>query len=94
MVVGEHNRSKSEVTKTAFELEQYFIHPLYDIGGWNNNDLALIRLKGSIPFCLEVAPVCLPDADVPPGKLCVATGWGYTRGGYDGRGITLYFVIV
>ena len=75
-----------------FEVEQYFIHPLY--GGSPVNDIALIRLKSSISFCREVAPVCLPEVDVPPGKICVATGWGITRGGYDGKGITPYVVIV
>ena len=67
----------------AFEVERYFIHPLYQIGSWVNNDIALIRLKSSIPFCREVAPVCLPEVDVSPGKICVTTGWGSTVGGYD-----------
>ena len=75
----------------TFEVEQIFVHPL-NIG--LNNDIALLRLNSSIQFCREVAPVCLPEVDVPPGKICVATGWGITRGGYDGRGITPYFVIV
>ena len=78
----------------AFEVENCFIHPLYKTGDWLNNDIALIRLKSSIPFCREVAPVCLPKVDVSPGKICVATGWGNTRGGYDGGGTAPHFVIV
>ena len=75
----------------AFEVEHFYVHPLYSA---HDNDIALLRLKSSIQFCREVAPVCLPEVDVSPGKICVATGWGRTRGGYDGKGITPYCVIM
>ena len=94
VVVGEHNRSNSEVSKMTFEVEHFFVHPLYRVGKYLNNDIALIRLKRSIPFCREVAPVCLPEANVSPGTICVSTGWGDTRGEYDIRGKRSYFVIL
>ena len=78
----------------AFEVEHFFVHPLYRVGLVMKNDIALIRLKSSIPFCREVAPVCLPKANVSPGTICVTTGWGDTRGECDVRGITSYFVII
>ena len=82
VVVGEHNRSKFEDSKMVFEVEHTFTHPLYQGGNGHNNDIALVRLKGSIEYCREVAPVCLPDAEVSPGKICMTTGWGDAKGGH------------
>ena len=82
VVVGVHNRSKSEDSKMVFEVEHTFTHPLYESANGHNNDIALVRLKGSIEYCREVAPVCLPDEEVPPGKICMTTGWGDAKGGH------------
>ena len=81
VVVGEHNRSKSE-DSMVFEVEHTFTHPLFEGATGHNNDIALVRLKGSIEYCHEVAPVCLPDAEVPPGRICMTTGWGDAKGGH------------
>jgi len=82
VVVGEHNRSKTEGTESIWAIDRIFIHPYYDVGKSHTNDIALIRLKGSIEYRREVAPLCLPKTEVLPGTQCVATGWGQTRGGY------------
>ena len=82
VVVGEHNRSKSEDSKMVFEVEYTYTHPLYQSVNGHENDIALIKLKGRIVYCREVAPVCLPDADVSPGKMCMTTGWGDAKGGH------------
>ena len=66
----------------TFEVEQLCVHPLYSARGFNN-DIALIKLKGSIEYCREVAPVCLPETDVSPGTICVTTGWGATKGEHE-----------
>ena len=83
VVVGQHNRSKSEDSKMVFEVEHTFTHPLYQGANGPDNDIALVRLKSSIEYCREVAPVCLPDAEVSPGKICMTTGWGDANGGHQ-----------
>ena len=82
VVVGQHNRSKSENTTMTFEVDQLCVHPLY-LARRFNNDIALIKLKGSIEYCREVVPVCLPEKDVSPGTICVTTGWGDTKGEHE-----------
>ena len=86
VVVGEHNRYKSDGTEVVFEVERFFIYPRH-IGSrvTNSHDIALIRLKGRLEYNRQVAPVCLPKTDISPGALCVTTGWGLTKGGCDDR---------
>ncbi|KAI0218615.1 Cubilin [Lamellibrachia satsuma] len=84
VVVGEHNRYKFEGTEMVLEVERFFIYPRYFTRGFNN-DIALIRLKGSLEYRREVAPVCLPDTDISPGTVCVTTGWGHTAGTGDNK---------
>ena len=55
------------------------MHPSYDAQK-NVNDIALMRIEGTMEYRTEVSPVCLPDADVAAGTECVATGWGDTKG--------------
>ena len=73
--------------ETVFELEQSFVHPLYEVGHSANNDIALIKLKGSITYSREVAPLCLPEKDVSPGTICVTVGWGNTKGEHERKGV-------
>ena len=37
-------------------------HGAYGTGGTYNNDIALLRVEGRIPFGGAAAPVCLPEA--------------------------------
>ena len=83
VIVGDHNRTKTEDMETVFELEQSFVHPLYEVGHSVNNDVALIKLKGGINYSRKVAPLCLPKKDVSPGTICVTVGWGDTKGEHD-----------
>ena len=69
----------------VLEVERFFRHPLL-VSTQYNNDIALIRLKVSLEYCREVAPVCLPDTDISPGTVCVTTGWGLTQGGCNRKG--------
>ncbi|KAI0218618.1 CUB and peptidase domain-containing protein 1 [Lamellibrachia satsuma] len=79
VVVGKHNCYKSEGTEMVLEVERFFRHPLF-VSTQYNNDIALIRLKVSLEYRHEVAPVCLPDTYISPGTVCVTTGWGLTQG--------------
>ncbi|KAI0218622.1 Cubilin [Lamellibrachia satsuma] len=84
VVVGEHNRYKSDRSEVVFEVERLFTHPRHIVSREvTSHDIALIRLKGRLEYNREVAPVCLPNTDISPGTVCVTTGWGLTKGTGD-----------
>ncbi|XP_066951798.1 proclotting enzyme-like [Macrobrachium rosenbergii] len=82
LFLGDHNiATNDEVPTTGFIAHTIRIHPQYDSYS-QNNDIALLELSGEATFNERIQPVCLPNAeDVVPGKLAVATGWGYTQYG-------------
>ncbi|XP_055349211.1 atrial natriuretic peptide-converting enzyme-like [Paramacrobiotus metropolitanus] len=76
-----------------YEIADLVVHPNYDPKGWLN-DIALIRLKRSIPFFdATQRPACLPnrslkDVVAATGHTqCFIAGWGYTK---EGMGITVF----
>ncbi|KAI0221267.1 Trypsin-2 [Lamellibrachia satsuma] len=84
VIVGEHNRSISEGTESTLTIDRVVRHPFYSKGKFRNNDIALVRLKGSLVYRREVAPVCLPVTEISPGTVrapiiatqtCNGTGW-------------------
>ena len=76
VVVGDYNRSVSEGTESTWAVDKIIVHPQWK-GNTFNNDIALIRLKGMLEYRHEVAPVCLPDAEISPSSVCMTTGWGF-----------------
>ncbi|KAI0228733.1 hypothetical protein LSAT2_020812, partial [Lamellibrachia satsuma] len=68
VVVGDHNRSVSEGTESTWAIDKIIVHPQWD-GHSLNNAIALIRLKAMLKYRHEVAPVCLPDADISPNSV-------------------------
>lgn len=51
-------------------------------------DLALLKLRRSVPLSARVQPVCLPEpgAHPPPGTPCWVTGWGSLHPGGEAEG--------
>ncbi|XP_078376434.1 uncharacterized protein LOC144659796 isoform X3 [Oculina patagonica] len=61
------------------QVEQIIIHPSYNNPGYfNDNDIALLKLKTKATLNTGVGKVCLPNKDdfVLGGKICYITGWG------------------
>ncbi|KAL7307087.1 hypothetical protein TKK_0000824 [Trichogramma kaykai] len=58
--------------------EYFAIHSDYERGGLPENDIAVIRVQGSIQFNDRVQPIRLPPADyeIPDESLVTVTGWG------------------
>ena len=57
----------------------------YNISGNLENDIALIKLAGSVVYTDYIIPACLPATpsdDVTAGTTCWITGWGETQQGY------------
>ena len=59
------------------------IHPDYDFPA---NDIAILEMNKRVFFqdSKTVRPVCLPNGEQPPpGQMCFATGWGWTKMDYE-----------
>ena len=79
MVLGDHNQGETEGTERQTAVAEVIVHELYN-EETNENDIALLRLNETQSFDCNVRPVCLPVDDVAVNMLCIATGWGSTRG--------------
>lgn len=71
-------------------IESVHFHPQYNVGAYLNNDLAVIRLKGTVRLTSRVRAACLPSptTSYSPGRECTISGWGSTgqaSGGYSRR---------
>jgi hypothetical protein len=56
------------------------MHPEYNYGAQNNNDIALIKVTTEIPLGTSmIDKIALPDqdSDMEPGAMITVTGWGY-----------------
>ena len=80
VIVGEHNLTMAEGIESTRMIDEIFIHPDYMLRRENDYDIALIKLKGSLEFRHEVAPVCLPETGISNVTECVMTGWRYIHG--------------
>jgi len=79
VVLGDHNQAESEGTERQSSVVRVVVHESYD-EDTSDCDLALLRLNATQDFDCNVRPVCLPTDDVVVNTLCIATGWGSTRG--------------
>ena len=82
VVLGDHNQAETEGTERQVPVNEIIVHDRYDDDS-SDCDLALLRLNQSQAFDCNVRPVCLPSDDVVINMLCIATGWGSTRGMHD-----------
>ncbi|OQV22781.1 putative Transmembrane protease serine 6 [Hypsibius exemplaris] len=89
--LGGHNLEISAVNDRAVEIEveKVICHPSYNTPSTLDHDSCLLKLKETIPFRKNIAPICLPrqNADVEPGTICMSSGWGRSRtagGSLDG----------
>ncbi|KAJ8982219.1 hypothetical protein NQ317_013521 [Molorchus minor] len=84
VVAGEYNTDEEEGTEQQKYIEEYFIHENFRKGHKMNNDIALIKLKGT-GFMLneDVQPICLPDIDTNYEKElnCTISGFGSVKSG-------------
>ncbi|XP_053996820.1 trypsin-1-like [Hylaeus anthracinus] len=77
IVILEHDRnSTTEAETKVFKVDKLIKHSGYSTYNYNN-DIALVRLKESIPFKGKMRPVCLPErAKTFAGQKGIVTGWG------------------
>ncbi|CAD5120578.1 DgyrCDS9143 [Dimorphilus gyrociliatus] len=84
ILVGEHDRSKTDRSQKYHKVDKLIIHENYDTRGYHN-DIALFKTTTEIKFNNEVQPICLTKEHVEADKLCFTTGWGATHFG-DSKG--------
>ncbi|XP_077966935.1 uncharacterized protein LOC144420943 isoform X2 [Styela clava] len=58
-------------------VRRVFLHPHYEYRGVPRNDIALLKLRESVPLTDNVMPACLPEHHIPQvDDECFITGWG------------------
>uniref|UniRef100_A0A8D8RJE1 Serine protease hepsin n=2 Tax=Cacopsylla melanoneura TaxID=428564 RepID=A0A8D8RJE1_9HEMI len=82
VIVGDFNRmvTEPEEQEFPFSANEIYAHPNYK-KLTDENDIAIIKLKGSIKMGKYAQPICLPANTLKyEDKLnCVVSGWGKTR---------------
>ena len=81
--IGEHDLRFAEGNEQIIPIDKIIVHPSYnqDERPRYDYDVALVKLRDSINFNINVRPVCLPTMDFLPGTNCYVTGWGNTTEG-------------
>lgn len=67
-----------------YDVEKYMAHEKHD-NPLYANDIAVIKIKGSIEFNKKVQPIKLLSEEVPDGALLQLTGWGSVQSGASPR---------
>ncbi|KAL8609737.1 hypothetical protein ACOMHN_042776 [Nucella lapillus] len=77
--VGKHNVMRSNAGERLIRVEKILLHPGYDNRTYRN-DLALVKVKGRVPFSPLIRPLCLPTRSAVPrvGQPCIVAGYGQT----------------
>eukprot|EP00794_Sanderia_malayensis_P015693 gene15693-17276_t len=79
VVLGEHDRSRTEGTEVRKYLDKIVLHPGYSKKITYNNDIAVLKMASPVIFNRRIAPVCLPrqGTQVQLQKQCYVSGWGW-----------------
>nr|CAD7200909.1 unnamed protein product [Timema douglasi] len=76
-VLGEWDRNVEEDTEIRIPVDRIFVHESF-----NNyqHDIALMKLSRSVTTKENhLQAICLPGANIPLPRVCIATGWGHTK---------------
>ncbi|KAM9803897.1 neurotrypsin [Neosynchiropus ocellatus] len=87
--LGDYHTEEQDDFERTLPPARIVVHRKYHSRGWEN-DIALVRLKGTEGSCVSfnphTGPVCLPEAGGRWEKrpaACVITGWGVTEQEYS-----------
>lgn len=80
VIVGEHDTSRGDETNATrlYQISAAYVHPNYD-EITQVNDIAVLKIRGTIRYSNEVGPACLPVQHSPDtfgGDYVIALGWG------------------
>ncbi|KAH1168453.1 neurotrypsin-like [Mauremys mutica] len=87
--VGDYHAGVREAFEREMPIERIILHRNYQSSS-NDNDIALVRMRGRGSHCLSfnrhVLPVCLPDRKEKASinrQACIISGWGDTGKSYS-----------
>ncbi|XP_072394496.1 serine protease svh-1-like isoform X2 [Diabrotica undecimpunctata] len=84
IVAGDYNTDDNDGTEQQKYIDEFFVHEQFRKGHKLNNDIALIKVKGT-GFVLndDVQPICLADATTDYSKQmnCTISGFGSIKSG-------------
>lgn len=86
IVAGEYNTDEDEGTEQQKYIEEFFVHKDFRKGHKMNNDIALIKLKGT-GFILndDIQAICLPNEDTDYKGNCTISGFGSIKSGTSSK---------
>ena len=65
-------------TLQRLRVSEINIHPDYEVGTDNSNDMAVIYLAHEVEVNERIMVACLPSRTVRDGEVCLISGWGTT----------------
>ncbi|XP_072484219.1 urokinase-type plasminogen activator [Notamacropus eugenii] len=84
LYLGQSKRNSETLGEIRFEIEKLILHENFSTGDIAfHNDIALLKIRSKTGKCAQpsrtVQTICLPPAygDVPIGRECEVTGFGY-----------------
>ncbi|XP_074815983.1 neurotrypsin-like isoform X2 [Natator depressus] len=87
--VGDYHTGVKEAFEREMPIERIILHRNYRSSS-NDNDIALVRMRGRGSHCLSfnrhVLPICLPDRKEKAAinsQACIISGWGDTGKSYS-----------
>ncbi|XP_050547810.1 putative serine protease 46, partial [Daktulosphaira vitifoliae] len=77
VILGDHDQSTTSDGETITRMVASIVrHRNFDVNSYNH-DVALLRLRKSVPFSKAIRPICLPASTrEPSGKMGTVVGWG------------------
>merc|ERR1712198_161752 len=83
VVVGAHSLRQADNYEASLPVEKVIIHEGYDDEEGTEDDIALLKLKGSIEYSDAVQPICLPakTQEWDEDDMFLVSGWGAKKEG-------------
>ncbi|OXA49387.1 Trypsin-1 [Folsomia candida] len=76
ITAGDHNLDEVEGTEQTRQVAGFLIHPDFESGLANQNDIALLYVSPPFEFNEYVQPVVIPDINFAPTAVATVAGWG------------------
>jgi len=83
VVVGAHSLRKTESYQSTLDVEEVIVHKGYAASDGEEDDIALLKVSGSIEYNDGVQPACLPDKSQEWNEdhTFIVSGWGAVKEG-------------
>lgn len=94
VIAGAHNWRNYEKGQQRLNVAQIIMHESYNKPSELNNDIALLKLDGTLSYTEAVQPVCLPNEKASVGDECTVSGWGDQQNGAGNYADILRFVLM